>query len=193
LKCGRDFLAGKLSLVVHEQLSQFWRRLVPTALQPIPGARDLRASLQTNIPETASVNATEDLAGPAPRLDDRLAPARPPAPDPKPIEKACALIAKARHPVIVAGGGIVDHGRALTSLAEKIGAPVIPTIAAKGTIPEIGVRPRNPDFIKMAEAFGCHTARPRGLEEFKASLTFAFLADGPTLIEIREDADFLGG
>jgi Domain of unknown function (DUF6538) len=45
----------------------YWRRLVPTAFQPILGARDLRASLQTNIPETArslarQIDAAFDLA-----------------------------------------------------------------------------------------------------------------------------------
>jgi 5-guanidino-2-oxopentanoate decarboxylase len=35
-------------------------------------------------------------------------------------------------------------------------------------IPEIGVRPRNPDFFKLAEAFGCRTARPHDLREFRA-------------------------
>jgi hypothetical protein len=37
----------------------YWRRLVPTALQPILGARDLRASLRTNIPETARSRARQ--------------------------------------------------------------------------------------------------------------------------------------
>jgi 5-guanidino-2-oxopentanoate decarboxylase len=60
-------------------------------------------------------------------------------------------------------------------------------------IPEIGVRPRNPDFIKMGEAFGCHTARPASIAGFKAVLESAFKADRPTLIELREDAAFLGG
>jgi 5-guanidino-2-oxopentanoate decarboxylase len=59
-------------------------------------------------------------------------------------------------------------------------------------IPEIGVRPRNPDCIKLAEGFGCHTARPSSLMDFKATLRSAFMADRPTLIELREDADFLG-
>jgi 5-guanidino-2-oxopentanoate decarboxylase len=60
-------------------------------------------------------------------------------------------------------------------------------------ITEIGVRPRNLDFIKMGEAFGCHTARPGSIMEFKAILETAFMADRPTLIELREDAEFLGG
>jgi 5-guanidino-2-oxopentanoate decarboxylase len=60
-------------------------------------------------------------------------------------------------------------------------------------IPEIGVRPRNPDFIKMSEAFGCRTARPSSIAAFKTALESAFKADRPTLIEVREDAAFLGG
>jgi hypothetical protein len=37
----------------------YWRRLVPTAFQAILGARDLRASLRTNIPETARSRASQ--------------------------------------------------------------------------------------------------------------------------------------
>jgi len=59
-------------------------------------------------------------------------------------------------------------------------------------IPEIAVRPRNPDFIKLAEAFGCRTARPTSIAAFKEALESAFKADRPTLIEVREDAAFLG-
>jgi 5-guanidino-2-oxopentanoate decarboxylase len=58
-------------------------------------------------------------------------------------------------------------------------------------IPEIGVRQRNPDFIKLGKAFGCRTVRPSSLARFKAALRSAFAADGPTLIELREDAPFL--
>jgi len=58
-------------------------------------------------------------------------------------------------------------------------------------IPEIGVRLRNPDYMKLGEAFGCHTARPGSLAAFQAALQAAFSADGPTLIEVREDSAFL--
>src|SRR5262249_14777690 len=58
-------------------------------------------------------------------------------------------------------------------------------------IPEIGVRQRNPDFIALAKAFGCRTVRPASLGRFKSALQAAFAADGPTLIEVREDAAFL--
>jgi len=63
-------------------------------------------------------------------------------------------------------------------------------MVARG-IPEIGVRPRNPDFLALARAFGCRAVRPDGLESFQSTLAEAFRADGPTLIELREDAAFL--
>ena len=58
-------------------------------------------------------------------------------------------------------------------------------------IPEIGVSPRNPDYVKLAEAFGARATRPDGLAAFEAALGEAFAADGPTLIEMRQDAPFL--
>ncbi|MCH7943507.1 MAG: decarboxylase, partial [Proteobacteria bacterium] len=58
-------------------------------------------------------------------------------------------------------------------------------------IPEIGVNPRNPDYIKLAEAFGAGACRPDSLEAFKTALAHAFAADRPTLIEMRQDAPFL--
>lgn len=58
-------------------------------------------------------------------------------------------------------------------------------------IPEIGVRLRNPDYIGLAKAFGCNSAQPGSLEDFKSTIQLAFAADRPTLIEVREDAEFL--
>ncbi len=61
---------------------------------------------------------------------------------------------------------------------------------AKG-IPEIGVSPRNPDYLALARAFGARAIRPDGLDAFGRAITEALAADGPTLIEIRQDAPFL--
>jgi thiamine pyrophosphate-dependent acetolactate synthase large subunit-like protein len=58
-------------------------------------------------------------------------------------------------------------------------------------IPEIGVKPRNPDFMALARAFGCGAVRPANLAELETALTHAFEADAPTLIEVREDARYL--
>ncbi len=58
------------------------------------------------------------------------------APDPAAVEKAAAMAAGARQPVIIAGGGTIDHGEALRVLAERLGAAVFLTIAGKGALPE---------------------------------------------------------
>jgi len=76
------------------------------------------------------------LAAPGPRLGERAAIAAAPAPAPDLIAKAATLIAGARRPVILAGGGMVDQGGLVKALAEKIGAAVIPTVAAKGAVPD---------------------------------------------------------
>ena len=65
-----------------------------------------------------------------------------------------------------------------------------PALIERG-IPEIGVNPVNPDFVALAEAFGAGAARPASLDAFKSALTDALSADGPTLLELREDAPFL--
>ncbi len=59
-------------------------------------------------------------------------------PDPVAVEKAAALLLGASRPVIVAGGGAISAGagRALTELAEKIGAAVSTTWNGKGAISE---------------------------------------------------------
>jgi acetolactate synthase-1/2/3 large subunit/5-guanidino-2-oxopentanoate decarboxylase len=43
---------------------------------------------------------------------------------------------------------------------------------------------RNPDFCKLAEAFGAKAAHPKTLAEIGPALTAAFKADGPTLIHL---------
>jgi 5-guanidino-2-oxopentanoate decarboxylase len=58
-------------------------------------------------------------------------------------------------------------------------------------IPEIAVKPRNPDFQMLAKAFGAHAARPASAAQLKKALADAFTADAPTLIEVRQDAPWL--
>jgi thiamine pyrophosphate-dependent acetolactate synthase large subunit-like protein len=52
------------------------------------------------------------------------------------VERAATLCKGAERPVIIAGGGVVDHGKAILAAAEKLGAAVILTTAAKGAIPD---------------------------------------------------------
>jgi 5-guanidino-2-oxopentanoate decarboxylase len=58
-------------------------------------------------------------------------------------------------------------------------------------IPTIGVNQHNPDFVKLAEAYGCRTAEPESFEELEAAVKTAFDAGGPTVIHLRENAPFL--
>ena len=58
-------------------------------------------------------------------------------------------------------------------------------------IPEIAVKPRNPDFQALARAFHCHAVRPDSLAGLTQALKDALAADRPTLIEVHQNSDFL--
>ena len=51
------------------------------------------------------------------------------------IERACALLRAARQPMICVGGGATLACEAITEIAERLGAPVISSIAGKGIVP----------------------------------------------------------
>ncbi len=58
-------------------------------------------------------------------------------------------------------------------------------------IPRIGVEPRSPDFLGLAQSLGCHATRATSAGHLQQSLRAAFDADRPTLIEIRQDSPWL--
>ncbi|MGE0239531.1 MAG: thiamine pyrophosphate-dependent enzyme, partial [Parvibaculaceae bacterium] len=59
-------------------------------------------------------------------------------------------------------------------------------------LPLISVRPKNPDFLALAKSFGCDAVRPESLAGLKSDIEAAFAKRRPTLIEVREDAPYLG-
>ncbi|GAB3256673.1 glyoxylate carboligase [Arthrobacter pigmenti] len=61
-----------------------------------------------------------------------------PAATRKQLEKALDMLAEAKHPLIVAGGGIInaDASADLVELAELLNIPVVPTLMGWGTIPD---------------------------------------------------------
>jgi acetolactate synthase-1/2/3 large subunit len=74
----------------------------------------------------------------APADDLAIAPRplpRPPAPDPDTLARAAGLLAAALHPLLVLGGGAVAAAAEARVLAERLDAPVISTINAKGILP----------------------------------------------------------
>ena len=63
-----------------------------------------------------------------------------PAPRPRAgadeIERAARLLAGAERPAIIAGGGALGAAGVLARLAERLGAPVLMTVAGKGLLPD---------------------------------------------------------
>jgi acetolactate synthase-1/2/3 large subunit len=61
-----------------------------------------------------------------------------PRPDTTSVERAARLLAEARQPVLLVGGGVItaDASAELVALAEHLGAPVVTTWMGKGAIPE---------------------------------------------------------
>ncbi len=58
------------------------------------------------------------------------------APAPEAVKEASELLNAARQPILLCGGGSIGASAQILTLAERIGAAVIPTIAAKGVIPD---------------------------------------------------------
>src|SRR6202011_3483020 len=79
------------------------------------------------------------------------------------IEKALAMLNEAEHPLIVAGGGIInaDASSLLVEFAEITGVPVIPTLMGWGTIPD--------DHPLMVGMVGLQTSHRYGNATFLSS------------------------
>ena len=113
------------------------------------------------------------------------------------------LAAPARAVVAIAGdaGFLFTMQELATAMELKLALPILlwnndaleqiaGDMRGRG-IPEIAVKPRNPDFQALARAFHCRACRPGSLEALKTALSESFRVDGPTLIEIHETAAFL--
>jgi thiamine pyrophosphate-dependent acetolactate synthase large subunit-like protein len=59
-----------------------------------------------------------------------------PAPDAADVRRAATLLAGARRPLVIAGGGAVDAAAEVRALAEALGAPVATTVNGKGVLDE---------------------------------------------------------
>jgi 5-guanidino-2-oxopentanoate decarboxylase len=120
-----------------------------------------------------------------------------------PMAIGAKLGAPHRPVIAVAGdGGIMFTVNELATAAEeRLALPVIvwnnDALMAiveqmdRQQIPRIGVEPRSPDFLRMAEGLGCHATRPASAEQLAQSVRNALVADRPTLIEVRQDSLWL--
>ena len=115
-----------------------------------------------------------------------------------------AKIGAPQRPVIaVAGdGGVMFTVNELATAAEEhLALPVIvwnnDALQAivegmdERKIPRIGVEPKSPDFVRLAESLGCHATRAAGAEHLARCVHEALYADRPTLIEVHEKSSWL--
>ncbi|HEY0288470.1 MAG TPA: 5-guanidino-2-oxopentanoate decarboxylase [Pseudomonas sp.] len=107
--------AGELPLVLARAFALF------QAGRPRP--------VHIEIPLDVLVEDADELLSSEPVSISRAGPA------PAAIARMSALLASAKRPLILAGGGAVDAAAALTRLAEQLDAPVALTINAKGMLP----------------------------------------------------------
>ena len=70
-----------------------------------------------------------------------------------------------------------DNGKLGAIEASMVGAQIAPN----------AVVARNPDFCRLAEAFGAHSAAPADLEALQQAVLTAFEAEGPTLIYVTPE------
>ncbi len=115
-----------------------------------------------------------------------------------------AKLAKPDTPVVALvgdGGFMFTVNEVATAVEESLCIPIIiwhnhsyamiRDGMVKRGIPEIGVNPQAPDFVKMAEAFGCPGASVRSRDEFDRALNAALDHQGPSIIVALEDDDWL--
>jgi 5-guanidino-2-oxopentanoate decarboxylase len=101
------------------------------------------------------------------------------------------------------GGFMFTVNEVATAVEEKLSVPIIiwhnhsyamiRDGMIKRGIAEIGVNPLAPDFIKMAEAFGCPGTYASNEATFVSALNAAFDHQGPSIIIVMEDDDWLAG
>ncbi|WP_248802070.1 5-guanidino-2-oxopentanoate decarboxylase [Pseudomonas sp. MWU13-2100] len=99
---------------------------------------------------------------------------------PAAVAQMAELLARARRPLILAGGGAIDAAAALTRLAEHLEAPVALTINAKGMLPS-----RHPLLIGSTQSMVATRALVADAD--------VVLAIGTELAETDYDITFAGG
>ncbi|MFJ6532962.1 thiamine pyrophosphate-binding protein [Microbacterium sp. NPDC091662] len=117
-----------------------WSRRVTSAAEAVDAVHDAFTLFRTGRPRPVHIEIPLDvLEAPA----DVSAEARQPRPvpvrvsgEPTALAEAARLLAAAENPVIVAGGGAVDAAHEVTTLAERLGAPVLTTLNGKGVVDE---------------------------------------------------------
>ncbi|MFJ7314031.1 5-guanidino-2-oxopentanoate decarboxylase [Pseudomonas sp. NPDC098747] len=126
------------------------------------------------IPLDVLVEDADDLLASVPVNIDRAGAA------PAAVSRMTELLASAKRPLILAGGGAIDAAAELTELAELLDAPVALTINAKGMLPS-----RHPLLIGSTQSLVATRALVADAD--------VVLAIGTELAETDYDVTFAGG
>jgi thiamine pyrophosphate-dependent acetolactate synthase large subunit-like protein len=112
-----------------------WSRRVGSVEEAVGAIRDAFEHFAGERPRPVHVELPIDLLSGDARVTavPRAKPGRHPVPD---VTAAAALLAGARRPLLLLGGGAIDAGQAAVRLAERLDAPVLTTVNAKGVVPE---------------------------------------------------------
>ena len=179
----------KWSVEIHEpsRIPELLQRAVRTALSGRPGP------VMVSLP--LDVQAAEAAATFQPSVRSA-----PPAPQASAVQEAAGLLAAARRPVIIAGGGVRGPGYdpGLIQLAERLQVPVVTSWLRKNIFPNdcvlfcgslgYGAVPVTEDLVREADvvlAIGCR------FSEFTTG-RWTLLSPTATLIQVDIDADSLG-
>lgn len=117
-----------------------WSRRVRSAEEAVEAVHDAFALFRSGRPRPVHIEVPLDVLEAETAIDEALlAPrevAAPEVADEAALDEAAAALQGAERPVIIAGGGAVRVGAALTALAERLGAIVLTTLNGKGAVPE---------------------------------------------------------
>lgn len=117
-----------------------WSRRVQSAAEAVEAVHDAFTLFRTGRPRPVHIEIPLDVLEAPARVPFAERSARPApdraAGDPASLAEAAHLLASARTPVIVAGGGATDAAHEVTALAERLGAPVLTTLNGKGVVDE---------------------------------------------------------
>lgn len=117
-----------------------WGRRVQSAAEAVQAVHDAFQLFATGRPRPVYIEVPLDLLEEetdlAPDALEPRIPTPPTPPDAGAIAEAARLLAGAADPVILAGGGSRRAAAELRALAERLGAPVVTTLNAKGVLDE---------------------------------------------------------
>ena len=172
-----------------------WNHRV-TRVEEIPGAvHEAMRHLKTGRPRPVELEVPPDTlaaTGEAELIEPENYPRT--RGNPSDIQRAARLLAEAKKPAIIAGGGatIADASEELLNLAEFIQAPVITTNQAKGIIPEDHYLSIGANFAGLGPGYHVIPQSDVVLAVGTRFMTDVEIDDSQKIIQVNVDPDEIG-